>query len=209
MKLWHWTLDDWNAAFQLFTILFVAGTVLTGLGALYTGRRIAARQKQELATTNATITKLQTDLAVQQERAARAERELLEVQERFKPRILSERQQSELFGLLRAYSSLAREAREKNQETFWIVHPRGDIEATEFASMLTNLFVQTGWQPNLRDMPFPTHTTGIEILVRDPVNLSLLAQALKRVFEEAHIPFTIVREPNATDRTYLSIGSKQ
>src|SRR5260370_1523105 len=88
MKLWHWTLDEWNAAFQLFTILFVAGTVLTGLGALYTGRRIAARQKQELATTNATITKLQTDLAVQQTQAAKAELDLLQVQERIKPRIL-------------------------------------------------------------------------------------------------------------------------
>ena len=209
MKIWSWTVDDWNTAFQVLTVVFVAGTVATGLGTVLTDRTIRKRQAEELATTKANTIKLQTDLAAQQERAAKAEKELLEVQERFKPRTMSQSEQSNLLGLLRASVSLVREAKEKNRETLWIIHPSGDTEATVFASMLTGLFVQAGWEPNLRAMPLAEHTVGIEILVRDANNLPLLAQALKRVLDEAHIPFAVKSEPNTDARTWLIIGSKQ
>lgn len=209
MRIWSWTVEDWNTAFQVLTTIFVAGTVLTGLGTVFTGRLVTKRQAQELAATKARTTKLQTDLAAQQERAANAERQLLEVQERFKPRTMSPREQNSLLGLLRSYSSLARQAREKNRETLWIVHPSGDTEATEFASMLTGLFVSAGWAPNLRAVPLSEHEVGIVILVRDRNNLPQLAQALKRVLEEARIPFSLKSEPSTDERTWLIVGSKQ
>jgi hypothetical protein len=209
MRIWSWTVDDWNTAFQVLTTMFVAGTVLTGLGAMFTDRAVRKRQAEELAITKANTVKLQTDLAAQQERAAKAEKELLEVQERFKPRTMSQSEQNNLVGLLRAYASLAREAKEKNRETLWIVHPTGDTEATVFASMLTGLFIQAGWEPNLRDLALSEHTVGLEILVQDANNLPLLAQALKRVLEEARIPFAVKSEPNTDARTWLIVGSKQ
>lgn len=208
MKIWSWTVDDWNAMFQVLTIIFVAGTVLTGVGKIWTDKIIKERQAQELAAARISTTKLETDLAKQQERAAKAEKELLEVQERFKPRTLSRSEQNDLFGLLRAHSSLARRAREKNGEVLWIVHPRGDPEATEFAAMLANLFSQAGWQPQLRDIPFSVHITGIAILVSDPANPPLLAQLVKRVFEEARIPFSVQPQPDSGERTWLAVGSK-
>lgn len=209
MMPWSWTVEGWNAIFQILTTLFVAGTVITGLGIFFTGRVVSKRQAQELAEAKANMAKVETDLAKQQERAANAERQLLEVQERFKPRTMSPSQQNNLLGLLRASSSLADEARQKNGETLWIVHPSGDLEAAEFASLLTGIFVSGGWQPNLRDLTLPEHKVGLVILVRDANNLPSLAQALKQVLEDAHIQFSVESEPNTDKRTWLIVGSKQ
>ena len=74
MRIWSWTVDDWNTVFQVLTTVFVAGTVLTGLGTVLTDRVIRRRQAEELATTKANAIKLQTDLAAQQERTAKAEK---------------------------------------------------------------------------------------------------------------------------------------
>lgn len=83
------------------------------------------------------------------------------------------------------------------------------LSLLNFASMLTGLFVSAGWQPNLRDVPLPEHTVGIVILVRDANKLPLLAQALKRVLEEARIPFSVQSQPDTDERTWLIVGSGQ
>ena len=58
MKIWSWTVDDWNTAFQVLTVVFVAGTVVTGLGTVLTDRVVRKRQAEELATTKANTIKL-------------------------------------------------------------------------------------------------------------------------------------------------------
>jgi len=49
-----------------------------------------------------------------------------------------------LVAYLHAHLTLAKEAKEKG-ETFMIVYPTGDGEATEFANLLFHLFFQAGW----------------------------------------------------------------
>lgn len=129
MRIWSWTVDEWNAAFQGFAILCIAGTLLAGAGKFWTDKKIRDRRAEESAAEKARTAKVEANLAKQQERADKTEKDF---QERFKRRTMSPRERNDLLGLLRAYSSLAREAREKNRETLWIVHPSGDTESTEF-----------------------------------------------------------------------------
>ncbi len=63
MNIWSWSVDDWNATFQTLTIIFIAGTVLTSLGALFTGRRVSKRQAQQLADANAEAAKANKGVA--------------------------------------------------------------------------------------------------------------------------------------------------
>lgn len=195
MKIWSWTVDDWNAAFQILPILFLVGTLVTGIGKVWTDRIIKERQAQALAK--------------QQERTAKAEKDLSEVQERFQSRTLTQAQQNTFFRLAKAYATLAKEARDRRGETVWIVHPTGDTEATEFASMLTHLLFEAGWPVQIQDMPFPVHTTGIAILVNDPANPPMLVQPLRQLFEQAKIPVSVRQEQIFDKRIYLQVGSKQ
>jgi hypothetical protein len=208
MKIWSWTVDDWNAAFQILPIVFVALTVLTGAGKFWTDRIIKGRQAQQLADAKTSAARVQDDLATQQQRAAKAEKELSEIKERFQPRTLTENQKNNIFGLARAYSSIAKEARKKRGEFVMIIHPRGDPEATEYASMITHLFFEAGWPVQIEDMPFPVHTTGISLLVSDPSNPPTLLRPLQTIFEQAGIPVTVRKEQHLDKKIFMQVGSK-
>lgn len=190
--------------FIVYVVILVAAAVFTVL--LFRAGKLT--QQAIRADADARIAEANQKAAEANQRAAEAQKELAQIQERFRPRTLSQREQNDLFGLLRAYSSLARQAREKNRETLWIVHPNGDTEATEFASMLTGLFVQAGWQPNLRAVPLSTHVVGLEVMVDDPRNPPLFAQALLRVLEEARMPFVLRQQKSSDNRTWFVVGSK-
>jgi hypothetical protein len=206
MRIWSWTVDDWNAAFQGFAILCIAGTLLAGAGKFWTDRIIKERHAQELAAAKTRTVKVEVDLAKQQERTAKAEKEL---RERFESRTLTQNQQTNFFGLARAYAPLAKEARDKRGETVWIVHPTGDPEATEFASMLTHLLFEAGWPVQIRDIPFPVHRIGIAILVNDPANPPSLVQPLQQLFEQAGISVSVRQEQDLDKRIFLQVGSRQ
>jgi hypothetical protein len=48
MKIWAWTLDDWNIAFQVATLIFVAGTVVTGAITVFVSKEVSRRQAEAL-----------------------------------------------------------------------------------------------------------------------------------------------------------------
>ena len=70
--------------FDVAAVVLLFLTFAAGVGALATGRVINSRQDAQLRKFNNDLTAAQTGLATQQERAAKAERELLEVKERVK-----------------------------------------------------------------------------------------------------------------------------
>lgn len=208
MRIWSWTVEDWNAAFQIMTTIFVAGTVLTGVGAFFTGRKINERLAKELAAARASTAKVETDLAKQQERAANAERQLLEVQEKFRRRTLTQKDREKLVALSQAYLALVTKAKE-NGETCMIVYPNGDGEATEFANLLYHLFFHAGWRIQIHDAPYAEHTTGISIVVGDPKTLPMYAQVLQNVFREMKIETSVREEKDVNNKqTFLEVGSK-
>lgn len=208
MKIWSWTVDDWNAAFQGFAILCILGTLLAGAGKFWTDRIIKQRgaqelaaAKQELAAAKATTDKVQADLAAQQ-------KEILEVQAKFRRRTLTQKERDNMVGLLYAYLTIAKEAKDKYGESFMIVYPSDEGDPSRFANLLYQLFFQAGWSVQIHPVPYAEHVTGMSIVVRDSQNPPMYAQALQRVLPELKLPVS-VREEKGMDgkSTFLEIGS--
>ena len=139
------SVDDWNVAFKILVMISGLVTLLAGVGVFWTDRRIKARAAQESAATKESAAKVQADLATQQERTAKAEKEILEVQEQFRRRTLTQRERDAIVSLLRAYLTLANEAKAKG-ESFMIIHPSDEGEPSRFANSLYHLFFQLAGQ---------------------------------------------------------------
>jgi hypothetical protein len=104
--------------------------------------------------------KVETDLAKQQERTAVAERSLLELQERIKPRRLTDKEAAALVALIRSFPP----------ETidFGYTAASGD-EGFNFAKQLMSLFKEGGWTVHNEDSitnHLEIQVIGVGILVR-------------------------------------------
>jgi hypothetical protein len=73
-------------------------------------------------------------LDTQGERTAKTEKEILEVQAKFRRRILSQKERDEMVDFLHAYLTIANEAKEKYGESFMIVYPGGESEPSQLVS---------------------------------------------------------------------------
>ena len=67
------SIEVWKSLFDLAAVVLLFLTFLAGAGALYTGSIINSRQEAKLRQFDSDLTKAKTDLAKQQERAAKAE----------------------------------------------------------------------------------------------------------------------------------------
>lgn len=121
------------------------------------------------------IANLETKAAVQQERAATAEKNLLELQQRVADRRLSEGVKKELVRLLSAQPTIALNIDRKNDV------PDGQIYSEDFA----DVFRRIGWPVNTSTGFFSGDFKGIVIVAHDeasvPQQAVVLQQALKRV----------------------------
>jgi hypothetical protein len=127
MNLKSWTLDDWNLALQWATTIFTGAAVLTGGVTILVGKKVAARQA-------AAGIAVEERLAQQQERAAKAEQSLLELQQRLTPRATGERLRR-----FREYLKL----REKAAVS--VYYQAGDPEAQNLADNLREVLSEAGW----------------------------------------------------------------
>ena len=106
------SVELWKVIFDWATVVLIAFTVLSGAGALMTGDILSKRQEVKLH-------EFQKALGEQQERAAKAERELLELKEHGTPRTLSKEQfdaLQELRGKIKAINIAA----ETDAESQWL-----------------------------------------------------------------------------------------
>jgi hypothetical protein len=133
MSLTEWSGPAWSPAWWSFWTGIVAAvlavlTAIAGVGA-FAARQIAARESSERAQ------RLELRVAEQQERAAKAERDLLELRERQKDRQFTDEQ------YLRLVASLARaEPKVRVQITFI-----DQSEPKRFAELLLEVFERAGW----------------------------------------------------------------
>ena len=95
------TLEGWKAFFEIGGVFLLGLTFVFGIGLLITGNRISALKDEQLREFNSKLTDAQTALGVQQERAAKAEKDLLAaIQERGKPRQISAAQRQKMIEVL-------------------------------------------------------------------------------------------------------------
>lgn len=166
------TLVDWIniGVFISLVLSFAFGgtSILLGikLGRLKDAQAEAAQKKFEL------------DLATQQERAAKAERELLEVQERMKPWHFGQRQEADFLAALNG--------RPKSKGKVEIGFTGTDVNGQRFAmELLLLLTKKAGWAAKFMSGLASNHGRGITIGVKDADHPPPAAVALREALEKA------------------------
>lgn len=81
------SLEGWKAIFEISGVILLFLTFVSGAGILLTSTRINERQAGQLREFNAKLTAAQTELSQQQERAAKAELQLAQLEKLRHPRM--------------------------------------------------------------------------------------------------------------------------
>ena len=139
---------------------------------------IAAVAKEEAASalfnaanTNERSKKLELQVETQKERAADAEKELLNLKEKLKPRSISFEKSKRLIDELKEFSL----------KEISISSPLGDGEAASYAMQFQKIFTEAGWKVD-SGIGLSTYTSvGIHIIVKNKYDLE--AGRLQKLFK--------------------------
>ena len=176
MRIWSWTVDDWNAAFQGFAILCIAGTLLAGAGKFWTDKIIKQRGAQELAAAK--------------ERTANAENELVKLKERTRPRGFTETELQDVRGRLQTIS-------EKIPVEIVLLEHR--FPATETSDLigeqLGKVFRESGFELSLKRVP-KAKGIGIHLrlLFKEALTTPPSLEPLGHVFDGCRVLWTFGTE---------------
>ena len=96
--------------------------------------------KKNLATINGHVATLQTEAALQQERAAKAEKELLEFREKMRYRVLTPQQRAKLTGALTPFEGQVVEVAE------YKMNP----EPAAFSAQIQSVLLLSGWDARVK-----------------------------------------------------------
>lgn len=192
--------ETWKSIADWATIVFIALTVVSGSAALILGDRMNEKQAEQLRKFNEDITAAKTELGVQQERAANAERQLEEIRERQSSRVITNEQANIIKSALAS-------ARGQYVEVFTFM---GETEIANFANRLVSVLRDAGLtvgnsQGRVRDEPLPV---GIKLSFG--TNREALATILHATFTKAGLgvePLAAPRETNA-NALVIMIGAK-
>ena len=135
------SLEDWKAIFEIGGVVLLFLTFLFGAGALLTSTRINARQAVQLREFEKRLTDAKIELAHQQERAANAERALLELQTRLAHRRISQSDHDRFVASLQPYKGSVVDLTEIT-----------DLEAAQFAKDIIAVLRDAGWKVNVGTM---------------------------------------------------------
>jgi hypothetical protein len=150
-------LEWWEAAKTVCEgtgVVLILLSFVSGCGALFASRRIDAAQKERLGKFDQDLIAAKTELAKQQQRAALAERELLELQTYQQPRVLT-KEQFDAIQTLRGKYSAINVAFDSAEDS--------EMYATQIAVALQ----AAGIKSTLFRRSDPTHSTG-GIMLYDP-----------------------------------------
>jgi hypothetical protein len=226
------SVELWKAVFDWGAVVLIGVTFVFGAGALITGKILNDRQDTQLRQLESDLTSAKTDLGKQQvlaadaagklagleqdaanakARAATAERSLLELKERMKPRRLTDQQATDFVKALKAFPP--------GKLTFGHTVGAGD-EGFKFLQQLISLFVEARWEKSAADAKLINHLdiqiTGVALLVPGPPgsnpNVPAPAEVVKLTPTERAIPAGGIELqfqrwfPNAEEE--LVVGSK-
>jgi hypothetical protein len=160
----------------------------------------AAKAVAEAASANDRAKTLEFERGKQRERAAQAEKQLFELQERTKPRQISEEQRTRLMTLLSAASP-------KGLVGLGCV--RGDAEGGTLAEQIDEVLKAAGWSTTgiARATYDGGNPTGLFVLVKSASTAPAHAAVLQRVFSEAN-QLPAYANPTQVQTTCTSSGTK-
>ncbi|MGH9426258.1 MAG: hypothetical protein ACRD2L_08145, partial [Terriglobia bacterium] len=140
--------------------------------------------------------------AKQRQRAAEVEKKLFELQEKTKPRQISEAQRTRLTTLLSAASP---------KGVVGLGCVRGDAEGGTLAEQIDEVLKAAGWPTTgISQATYDGgNPTGLFVLVKSASTAPARAAVLQRVFSEAGIQLPAYTNSNlGTDEVHIIIGSK-
>ena len=164
---------------------------------------ITAGLEKQAADAKAAQQRVETDLSKQRERTAIAERSLLELQEKVRPRRLSEEQKQTLVKLLSSEVPI-------EPRVFCAMDaPDGQVFKDDFV----DVFRRLGWtiSPNNTGRQiYSSHLTGILIVVKDANNIPPQSRALHDALRAIGINAPGSTDSNLPNNTFeIRIGSKE
>jgi hypothetical protein len=185
-------LESWNAVFQWGSVAPIAVTFFIGAGALVTGNRINERQSERLVTLEKELASAKITLAEQQERAANAERALLGLQERARPRSIDPNARNLMISALELGSP---------SKSVSIMFVGGSVrEPRDFAEQIRDMLTQAGWTitsfdggPSLGAPPI-----GLTVRVPDMTGDVGTAAVLVDAFNRGGLNAAVVRDTRMT-----------
>lgn len=200
--------SKWYKRFEMFVIIGVLGELLADGGIfLFTSHlemlnalEVAALNK-EAGQAHERANKLELASEQQRERAAKAEVELLALQERLKPRSLSQELRVRLIDTLRASPKKGR---------VLVTCVAGDLEGCRFSLELRACLEEAGWPLEPQGGMIGAFGSGIVIVVRDATNAPAHAGELQRAMASAGLSVNEQENPKMLgERVILFVGSKQ
>ena len=129
-------IEWWKSFFEIGGVVLLFLTFAFGAGFVITGKIVGERQEEKLRLFDKDLTAAKTELVKQQALAATAERNLLELQQRMKPRHLTEKQAADFVDALKRYRH--------GVIDFGYTSAGGD-ETFDFAKQFLPLFKKAGW----------------------------------------------------------------
>lgn len=207
------TLEEWNIAFQFSSAVLLGLTFAVGAGAIITGYFINKRQAVRIATLGSEVVeanrkaneragRLELEAARQREKAAKAESDLLELQQRVKPRMFTDDQRRSLIDALKRSSP-------KGLVTITCV--LGDGEGFAFASQVDEILKAADWPTTgvNQSVFVPQNPVGLGIVVQSAATVPPFVGALQRAFGSVGLALPISELATLTvGTTQLWIGNK-
>jgi hypothetical protein len=167
-------------------------------GKVAIAQRDAAAAQKDAADARVAQQRVEVELARQQERAARAERSLLELQEKLKPRVLSSAQRDQLVKLLA-------QAPKDPVEVFQVA---GDREAFEFALQIVDALRAAGWDTVGRSDMLGISLRGSVIAMPDLKNPPPHTVPIQRAFTTAGIGLPGIAQDMPEGTVRIIVGTK-
>ncbi len=206
-------LEFWKTFFERGSVGLLFFTFVFGAGALIFSGRLNFVKDAELRKFNKDLTEAKISLGTQEERAAVAERALLELQQRVKPRNLTDAQRAAFVKALAVLPNAV--------VKFGYTSGSAD-EGFNFARQLLPLFKQANWvvpeAPTGMTNHLEIQVTGVGVLVRPPIRsngspeylpLTPVMAALQNAFKEAGIQVQFINyHPEPGDVPEVIVGSK-
>jgi hypothetical protein len=167
-----------NRVFAIYVLFLIAGALVTAALTIWLWRATSGYQDAVKRDADSRIVTLETNLSKQRELAAKAERDLLELQERLKPRTLSAEQRRTLVATLRR-------ARKGPVE---IARLMGDSEASAFGTQLNEALEASGWRTGGLSTVLPGEdVTGVVILISDAADPPAHTEAIEGALQSVGI----------------------
>jgi hypothetical protein len=156
------SVDLWKSIFDWATVALIALTVVSGAGALITGDIINKRQQ-------ARVRQFDSDLEKQKGETAKAQAQVLRLQQQRLPRTLKFDSNESLQALV--------ESLKHKPFTAEILYKKGDGEASWFAEQIRGLLLSAGWTvPHPTPIPEDMSASAVERLKAQPDGVTLITK---------------------------------